>query len=148
MGTRTDVLIVDHIQPVVDYLTSVLGVLDHAVPVGFGERPVNAETKHEPPPYAVVSYLPGGLLDGPISDSQADITLRISIFSMGNTAREATVLRDLVHKEMHKENFTVTNRKIRNLTVESPSDGVFRDDDVPTPIFYTRQIYVMDTTPS
>jgi len=145
---RTDVLIADHIQPIVDYLTTILGGLGAAIPVGFGERPVNADKQHSLPPYVVVSFLPGGLLDGPVSDSQADVLLRLIVLSMGNTASEATTLRDIAHKEMHKENFSITNRKIRNLTIENPSDGVYRDDDAPTPIFYTRQIYLMDTTPT
>jgi hypothetical protein len=145
---RTSVLIADHIQPIVDFLTAQLGVLSYPIPVGFGERPIGDDKLHEPPPYLFVTYLPGGTLDGPLSDSQADVSIRILLFSAGKTAREATVLRDIAHQEMHKENFTVSNRKIRNLIVETPSDGTYRDDDAPSPIFYTRQIYLMDTTPS
>ena len=146
--SRTPVLINDHIEPLVTYFSTYLGGLSHPVFVGFGERPIDANSKFYDPPYLVISYLAGGLLDGPITDSQADVSLRILILTTGKTAQEATVLRDIVHTEMSdKSNFSITNRKLRNLSVETPSDGSYRDDDAPSPIFYTRQIYLMDTTP-
>lgn len=146
---RTVVLINDHIQPVVDHLTTVLGGLEAQVPVGYGERPIGDDKKFKEAPYVVISYIVGGRLDGPLSDTQADVELRIVSVAYGNTAREATILRDLVHAEMmDTSNFTVTNRRIRDMRVEVPSDGAYRDDDISTPLFYTRQIYVMDTTPA
>jgi len=146
---RTAVLIQDHIQPIIDHLTTVLGGLSHSVPVGYGERPINASHEFEDPPYIVVSHIVGGTVDGPLSDTQADITLRVLILCNGSTAREATVLRDIVHQEMSdKSNFSITNRKVRDIRVEVPSDGAYRDDDVPTPMFYDRQIYVLNTTPA
>lgn len=145
---RTTVLITDHLQPIIDYQVAQLDTLDYAVPVGFGERPVTNTGEFDEPPYLVISYLPGGSLDGPISDSQADVSIRVLIASMGKTAKEASVLRDIAHGNMQKENISVTNRKVRDLKVDSPTDGVYRDDDAPTPIFYTRQIYLMDTTPA
>jgi len=147
---RTVVLLNDHLTAIVTRLTSTMTALASPVYVGYGERPVNPATKqHYPPPYLVVSYLPGGTLDGSLSDSQADVAIRILINSMGNSAQEATIVRDIAHADMmDKSNFTITNRKIRNLSLEIPSDGTYRDDDAPTPIFYTRQIYILDTTPT
>lgn len=146
---RSVVLISDHIQPIVDHLDTTMGALAVPVAVGFGERPKKSDKDFYPPPYIVVTYVMGGGLDGPLSDSQADITLRVAIVCMGNTASEATILRDISHAEMmDKTNFVVTGRKVRDIRVEIPSDGTYRDDDVSTPIFYTRQIYLMDTTPA
>lgn len=147
---RTIVLLHDHLIAIVTRLTSTMTALASPVYVGYGERPIDPATKqHYPPPYLVVSYLPGGSFDGSINDSQADVNLRILINSMGNSAQEATIVRDIAHADMmDKSNFTITNRKIRDLSLEIPSDGTYRDDDAPTPIFYTRQIYVLDTTPT
>ncbi len=147
---RTAVLIADHLDPIVARLTATLGALPNPIPVGFGQRPIDITDKklHEPP-YVVVTYIKGGTMDGPLSDTQVDISMRILISCMGNSAREATVLRDIVHADMmDTANFTITNRKIRDIKVEVPSDGAFRDDDVPTPIFYTLQIYLLDTVPA
>ena len=146
--SRTPVLIADHINGIKDHLDTILNNLTFPVFMGFGERPVKSDKSFYDPPYGVISYVFGGGLDGPISDSQADVELRILINSMGNTALESTTLRDLIHVEMSdKSNFTITNRKIRTIKLEFTSDGTYRDDDAPSPIFYTRQIYTLDTVP-
>lgn len=147
--TRTQFFISDHINSVVDHMTTYLKTLDYEVPVGFGERPVGSDKKHLPPPYLVVSFMSGGSNNGPISDSEADVLLRILLLATGNTAKEATVLHDITHNQMIvKENFSINNRILRTIRTESPSDGIYRDDDDPSPIFYTRHIYLLDTTPS
>lgn len=148
MKDRTPVFIVDHIQAVIDHLESVLSILSYPVPIGFGERPVSVSKAFVDPPYLIVTYLPGGFTQGPLDDTQADIVLRVLLVSNGNTAHEASVLRDICHGEMQASNLTVTNRKVRDVRVEGFTDGIFRDDDVPTPIFYTRQVYLMDTVPA
>ena len=146
---RTTVLINDHMNAVITHLESVLDAQPGGkIPVGYGERPKDSKEQFYEPPYLVVSYLVGGDLDGPLSDTQADVSLRLVLISNGSSAREATILRDIAHAEMQKENFTIANRKVRDVRVEIPSDGTYRDDDVATPIFYTRQIYLLDTTPA
>ena len=147
--SRTTVLIDDHLQPIIDHLTTVLGTLSYPVAVGDGERPIDTDKKFIEPPYITVHHIVGGTMDGPLNDTQADVSLRIAIVSFGNTAKEARVLRDIVHAElMDKSNFSITNRRIRDIRLEVPSDGAYRDDDVQTPIFYERQIYLLNTTPS
>ena len=147
--SRTTVLLTNHIQAIVDHITTTMAGYTADINVGFGERPKKPDGTFYDPPYIVISHVAGGTLDGPLSDSQADHTIRVLIMAMGNTAREALVARDLAHAEMmDKSNFTITGRKIRDISVEVPSDGAYRDDDVQTPIFYTRQIYLLDTTPS
>ncbi len=146
---RTSVLVTDHIDGLIDHLDTYLAALSFPVPIGFGERPVDDEKQFHPPPYVVITYIPGGDLEGPLADSQADINLRVLVNAMGNTAHEASVLRDIVHTQMmDKSNFSITNRKIRSIGNEVASDGLERDDDAPTPIHYTRQIYILDTVPT
>lgn len=147
MRTATNIL--DHVDPVVNHLQTAMDGYSASVTVSYGERPIDASKKFIPPPYVVVFHIVGGRLDGPLSDTQADIELRILVVCYGNTARETTILRDLTHAEMmDKSNFTVTGRRIRDIRLETPSDGIYRDDDVSTPIFYTRTIYVMNTVPA
>ena len=148
MKDRTVVLVTDHIQAIVDHMNTVLGALTYPVPVGFGERPIKADKQHEPPPYLMVQFLAGGFAEGPLDDTQADINLRVLLVSAGNTAHEASVLRDIAHAQMQASNFSVANRKVRDVRVQGVTDGIYRDDDVPTPIFYTRQTYLMDTVPA
>jgi len=148
MKDRLPVLITDHVMAIVDYLDTYLGTLAHPVPVGFGERPVAADKSFEEPPYAMVTVWGGGQTSGPLDDTQADIILPIMIVSNGNTAHEASVLRDIIHAQMQASNFAVANRKVRDVRTQGVTDGIFRDDDVPTPIHYTRQVYLMDTTPA
>jgi hypothetical protein len=148
--SREVVLVGDHVTAVYTHLEAVLGALSNPVPIQIGERPKKAgDPQFADAPYVVIGITSGGLLDGPLSNTQADADYRIWIACYGNTATEAYTLRDIVQAEMmDKSNFTIPNRVIRDIRMDVPTGGAFRDDDVQTPLFYTREIYVLRTTPA
>jgi len=122
-------------------------------PIGDGIRPVvesvdpDEDRKYKDPPYAVVHLRPGGELDGPITDSQADGTFSIQITAVGNTQIEALRVQDICAKYMNNTYITIPDRKLRTVKKDFASNGTERDDDVPTPVYYSFEIYNLNTTP-
>ena len=141
--SRTDVLAYDHYIGVFDTLKVIT-----QFEIGEGERPKGVTNEFLDPPYAVLFLLPGGDQEGPISDSQADVVLRFQVTAVGKSQREAISVLDYCAKRMHKAYITVTGRKVRNLLKVLASNGVRRDDDVATPVFYCFQQWELDTTPA
>lgn len=138
---RTTTLLDDHTE-------ALLAALDPApFSVGDGVAPRNADKTELDPPYAVLYSLPGGRFDGPLSDSQADVTLVYQITGVGETRRQAQIVIDVCRDLMKKANVTVTNRRVRDLKHLTPNSGVIRDDDLPNPLFYGYDRYELDTTP-
>lgn len=140
-----------------EHLTAVLDTLQAnvtAFPVSDGLRPVydsidaDLDGKHIPPPYAIVFFLSGGTMDGDLADSQADVEFRFQITAVGNTQTEAMVVQDVCAQFMQKELISVPSRRVRNVSKSLASEGAKRDDDVPTPIFYSFEVYLLDTTPA
>lgn len=140
--TRTTTLLEDHTQA----LLTTLGAA--AFDVGDGVAPRNADKSEIDPPYAVLHSIPGGRFDGPLSDSQADVTLLYQITSVGETRQQAQVIIDVCRALMKKDNVTVTGRKVRDLKHSTPNAGVVADHDLPNPLFYGYDRYVLDTTPA
>jgi hypothetical protein len=139
---RTTTLIDDHTQGLLD-------ALDPAgFPIGDGEAPRNTDKSEVDPPFAVLYSLPGGLFDGPLSDSQADVTLIYQVTAVGVTRQQAQVAIDVCRVLMKKANVTIPNRRVRDLRHLTPNSGVIRDDDLPNPLFYGYDRYELDTTPS
>lgn len=122
--------------------------------IGDGIRPViesvdpDKDRKYYDPPYAVLHLRPGGDLDGPLTDSQADAVFSVQITAVGNTQIEALRVQDTCAKYMDRSYITIPNRKIRTIKKDFASNGTERDDDVPTPVYYSFEIYDIDTTPA
>ena len=140
-----------------EHLTAILTHLQSSItafPIGDGIRPVvesanpDLDDKHEDPPYAILFLRPGGIQDGPISDSQADVRLAFQITEVGKTQTEALVVTDTCAQYMDPSLFTIPNRKIRDISKSVASDGAQRDDDVPTPVYYSFEVYDVDTVPA
>lgn len=128
--------------------TGILNALSTlAFPTGDGVDPERGGQAHNPP-YAVLYVVGGGLFDGPLNDSQADVTLRFQITSVGATQTEALRILDQTRARMQKEYITVTGRSVRNVTQITTSGGTRRDDDIPTPLFYAYDLWELDTTPA
>lgn len=139
---RTTTLLDDHTQGLLD-------ALDPApFSIGDGEAPRLADKTEIDPPFAVLYALPGGQFDGPLSDSQADVTLIYQITAVGETRQQAQIVIDVCRTLMKKANVTVTNRRVRDLKHLTPYSGTIRDDDLPNPLFYGYDRYELDTTPS
>lgn len=114
---------------------------------GRNERPKSGNELLNPP-YAVLSIIPGGDQDGPLSDSQVDVTIRFRVIAAGKSHSEALVVSDMCAAEMKPSKITITGRTVRRISKVAASSGADRDDDVATPIFFDIQIYEVDTVPT
>lgn len=139
---RTATILDDHTEALLSTLSAA------PFPVGDGVAPRNPDKSEMDPPYVVLYSLPGGQFDGPLSDSQADVTLIYQITSVGRSRQQAQVAIDVCRVLMKKGNVTVLNRKVRDLKHLTPNSGTMRDDDLPNPLFYGYDRYELDTTPS
>lgn len=139
---RTTTLLDDHTQALLDALAAA------PFSVGDGVAPRNADKSEIDPPYVVLYSITGGRFDGPLNDSQADVSLVYQITAVGETRQQAQVAIDVCRDLMKKANVTVTNRRVRDLRHLTPNSGVIRDDDLPNPLFYGYDRYELDTTPA
>lgn len=140
---RTTVLLEDH-------TTAILTALQTStITIGDGEAPRTPDKSEINPPYAVLYPIPGGLFDGPLSDTQADISLIYQITAVGKTRQQAQVILDICRAiMMDKSNISIPGRLVRSVTLITPHSGTIRDDDLPNPLFYGYDRYEVDTTPS
>lgn len=138
--SRTTVSLEDHKDGILNALNA--GGL--AFPIGDHTDPLR-EGLEVNPPYAVVYLTGGGFQDGPLTDSAADVGLRFQITAVGRTAVEALRVIDQTRAVMKAENLTVTGRRVRRLVNTVASNGVQRDDAVPTPVFYAFDVWELDT---
>lgn len=149
MSDRTPPIMLDHYDAVLAALrdTGTLPALNFQI--GEWQRPKDADEKYIAPPYAIVRMFPStGQFDGPISDSQVDIVVRMQIIGSGLTHRQATRILDLCRQKMRKSLITVVGRYTMDVRFMVTTGGVARDDDLPTPFFYDSDIYEILTTPA
>ena len=139
---RTTVSLEDHTDGVLTMLNTT------TIPIGDGVAPRDVDKTEQDPPYAVLYLLPGGDFDGPLSDSQGDMTFMYQVTSVGETRQQAQVVADIIRTVFKRENLTILNRTVRDVRLETPNSGTVRDDDLPNPLFYGYDRYEVDTTPS
>ena len=140
MGDRTTVLM----KPIFDGVYASLDAIAQ-FETGRNERPKTTTGKFIDPPYAVLSIFPGGVQDGPLSDSQVDVTVRFRVAAVGKSESEALVVADMCAARMKPSLVTVSGRTVRRISKLSASSGSSRDDDVATPLFFSIEIYDVDT---
>lgn len=118
-------------------------------PIGDSHAPRIPGTKTEiDPPYAVLYDLSGGDFGGSLRDNQEDVILIYQITSVGATAQQARVVRDLTRAQMKKEFLSIPGRRVMDVRLVNPNGGTLRDDDLPNPLFYAYHRYEVDTTAS
>jgi hypothetical protein len=140
---RTVINTDDHTQGILTALNSLPFL------VGDSEAPRNPDKSEASPPYVVLYPIVGGGFDGPLSDTQADVTIIYQVTSVGVTRFSAQAAIDLVRAILFdKSNVTIPSRRVRDIRLISPFSGIVRDDDLPDPLFYGYDRYQMDTTPS
>lgn len=139
---RTVVLTEDHTDAILALLRTT------TIEIGDGEMPRGADKSETDPPYAALYPLIGGQFDGPLSDSQADVTLLYQITAVGQTRQQAQVIIDITRAIMQRENLSITGRAVRDIRLVTPNSGLVRDDDLPNPLFYAYDRYEVDTTPA
>jgi hypothetical protein len=139
---RTVVLLEDHYKAIKDSLDL------STVPIGDGVAPRGSGKAELPPPFAVLYLVSGGVMEGPLNDTQADVLLIFQITAVGTTRQQALVVLDITRTRMQKEFLTIPGRRVRDLRLNLPSSGMIRDDDLPNPLFYAYDRYELDTTPA
>jgi len=145
MSDRTPPIISDHLTAI----TTALATASLPFPVGEWQRPVDLDERFEAPPYALVRAFPStGQFEGPLSDSQVDIMLRVQILGVGYTQLQSITVTDLCRAVMVKSNLIITGRRVQDIRYMVVSGGVSRDDDLPTPYFYSSDLYELLTTPA
>lgn len=138
-----DVVLYDHINGVIEALNN-----NCPFPIGDWERPKDANERFYDPPYALVRLFPStGQFSGPLTNPQADVVLRIQVMAAGFTQLQCLAVQDLTRQQMYRENITIPNRYIQKIDFMVTSGGVSRDDDLPTPLLFSYDVYELWTTP-
>lgn len=134
MGTVAELR--PHLEAVITHLEN------HAdgFAIGDGEKPPGSI------PYAVIYVTPGGRLDGPVSDPEADLELVVQATCVGGNQGEALWVRDRVVR-IFKLPFHVVGREVTRVRVGGPT-GVDRDDDHQPPLSYATPLFRITTSPA
>lgn len=139
---RTVVSLEDHTEAIL------IALRTSTIEIGDGVAPRETDKTEKDPPYAVLYSLPGGDFDGPLSDTQVDVSLIYQITSVGETRQQCQVIQDILRSKMQKETLSIPNRSVRDVRLLNPNSGLMRDDDLPNPLFYGYDRYEVDTTPA
>lgn len=157
---RTPTLIRPHIAAVRTVLeTAVVPSIGTPIPwpIGSWIRPrdpnnanPDAFLRYEDPPFINLRPYPSAAdFDGPIDDTQVDITLRIQVQSVGLTDTQAEQVLDLTREVLNdRQALNIPNRRVMDLRLMIVSGGVSRDDDILPAVFYDYDIYELQTTPA
>ena len=138
---RTVISVEDHTEAILALLNTT------TINVGDGQMPRGVNKEEVLPPYAALYPIVGGTFDGPLSDTQADVSLIYQVTAVGDTRQQAQVIIDIIRVVMQRENLIITGRAVRDIRLVTPFSGVIRDDDLPNPLFYGYDRYEVDTTP-
>lgn len=142
---RTYPIVLDHLEAVVAAIEG--GSFPWTV--GLWERPIDNDSRFDEPPYALVRQFPSAAqFEGPLSDSEVDVTLRIQIMGVGKTQSQAINVTDLIRPRMQASLITIPNRYVQSISLMVVAGGVSRDDDLPLPFFESSDIYELRTTPT
>jgi len=138
-----DVVLYDHMKAVIEVLEA-----GCPFPIGDWERPKDSGEKFIDPPYALVRLFPStGQFEGDLTNFQSDITLRIQVMAAGFIQLQCLEIQDITRKFMYRENITIPGRYIQKLKFMITSGGIARDDDLPTPLLFSYDVYELRTTP-
>lgn len=138
-----DVVLYDHIKAVIDAVND-----NVPFPVGDWERPKDVDERFIDPPYALVRLFPStGQFEGDLTHFQKDIIMRIQVMAAGFVQLQCLEIQDLCRQQMYRDNITIPNRYIQSLKMMVTSGGISRDDDLPTPLLFSYDVFELRTTP-
>ena len=146
-GDRTPVYVAPQIEAIIELLD---GIPNRKFPVTEWQRPKDGDQRFDPPPYLLVRAYPSSAqYGGPLSDSQTDTILRVQLLGVGHTELEALNVTDWARTHMQRSALEplIPDRAVMDLSCMVVSGGVARDDDLPTPFFYSTDLYELWTTP-
>lgn len=142
---RTHPVILDHLKGIRAGITAA----GFNFPIEQFRRPRDGESQYVDPPFLLLRVFPSAdESDGPLADSDADIVLRYQTMGVGDTEEQAINVTDRCRTVMQASNITILNRRIMDLRLMVVSGGSNRDDDLPTPYYYSHDIWEIMTTPS
>lgn len=146
MSDRTYPVVLDHVNAVIAAISG--GAFPVEFPVQEWRRPVDSDEKFIDPPYAMVRPMAAAAqFGGPITDSQADVIIRIQVLAVGNTQGQAIRINDLIRPRMQRRFINIPYRRVMDVRLMVVTGGISRDDDLPTPFFYSADLYELQTTP-
>ena len=144
----------DRIHPdILPHLQAVLTALAIHLPpeVKSGEwmRPLDVNKRFGDPPYVLVRVFPSAAqFNGALDQTQADIVVRFQVLSVGMTESQALRVGDLARAVMRRSKVIVPSRYVQDLRLMVAAGGIARDDDLPTPFFYSTDLFELATTPA
>lgn len=152
-GDRTPVFIAPQIQAIIDMLNAVLTGDDNPFPINEWQRPKDGQWRFGSPPFLLIRNYPSAAQSsGSLADSQVDTILRVQLLGVGKTELEALNVTDWGRIYMQRarlEPFLASeSRAVMDLSAMVVSGGATRDDDLPTPFFYSTDLYELWTTPA
>lgn len=149
-GFRTPVFVAPQLQAVLDMLTDAQS-FPPPFPIDLWFRPKDANQKFYEPPFLLLRVYPSAdQMTGDLTDSQRDSVIRIQLISGGKTEIEALNVTDWARQFMQRDDLEVylepENRAVMDLRLMVSSAGLTRDDDLPTPLFSSSDLYELRTT--
>lgn len=142
INPNDDVVLFDHIQGVITALEAC------PFPIGDWIRPKNSDETFVDPPFALVRLFPStGQFAGDLTNFQKDMTIRIQVMSAGLIQLQCLEIQDLTRQQMYRDNIVIPDRYVQKLKFMVSSGGVSRDDDLPTPLLFSYDVYELTTTP-
>ncbi len=112
-------------------------------PVGDGVAPAGS------PPYSILWDLPGGALDGPVGDPNADLDMPFQVTCVGRVADEARRMADKVRLALLTSAVVVSGRAVMRVAPDGGLGSVERDDDTGgPPLWYCAPRFRLLTTPA
>lgn len=147
MSDRTYPVMLDHVNGVIN------AIRGGAFPIEFRveewRRPISAtDQTFIDPPFAMVRPMPAAAqFTGPITDTQTDVIIRIQILGVGDNQSQALRITDLIRPRMQRAYIIIPYRRVMDVRLMVVGGGISRDDDLPTPFFYSADLYELQTTP-
>lgn len=147
MSDRTYPVILDHVNAVINAIRG--GPFPVEFRVEEWRRPTGAaDEKFIDPPFALVRPMAAAAqFDGPITDTQADVVIRIQTLAVGDTQGMALRVADLIRPRMQRQHIHIAYRRVMDVRLMVVAGGISRDDDLPTPFFYAPDLWELQTTP-
>lgn len=149
-GDRTLVEINPQIQGVIDLLSNAALGTDLEDRVAEWERPKDDDNLFIEAPYILVREYPSaGEMSGSLAQTKEDTILRLQVLCIGENASQARKLRDWTRRYMQRNALEalIADRAVMDLSLMVTGGGDTRDDDIPSPLHSSTDLYELWTTP-
>jgi hypothetical protein len=149
-GYRTPVFVAPQLEAVVEMLNDIIPAPPFTIDFWFRPKEVANQTFLDPPYLLCRVYPSADQMGGSLADSQRDSVIRIQLLAAGKTEIEAMNVTDWARQHMQRDNLesylAAENRAVMDLRLMVSSAGLTRDDDLPTPLYQSSDLYELRTT--